>query len=191
MPRAARWRRSSTTCPCRATSSARFSAFGPPRSRMQAASRSSFFPSDSPSRQPEAHKLKRVCAEVEFPACGDIREYPQGVALSSKCYGVVVEPWDGRRVGRRKLRTSDVIAARVDLERALPSRTPRYQVERHDDATRAASALLFVLKWTGGRLAASSHDRGNRLPRDGGHVFRDSLRRFRRRSHLHLYDLCV
>src|SRR5262245_6165768 len=86
---------------------------------MQAVSRSSFFPSDFPKQasrgtQAQGRLRARDRLQAEFAACGDIRKYPQGVALSSNCYGVVVEPWDGRRVGRRQVRTSDVITGRVD-----------------------------------------------------------------------------
>src|SRR5262245_7016422 len=45
-PRAARWRRNSTTSRCRATSSTRFTSCGRPRSRMPAAGQFSRFQTD-------------------------------------------------------------------------------------------------------------------------------------------------
>jgi phosphate transport system substrate-binding protein len=53
-PRAARWRRNSTTSRCRATSSTRFRSCGCPRSRMPAASRFSRFQTDGRSSGAES-----------------------------------------------------------------------------------------------------------------------------------------
>jgi len=71
------WRRTSTTGECRPASSARFSGFGPPRSRMQAASRSLFHPNNSRCAHLPGHLQRRRCSRFS----------PKGAEAEHFCRG--------------------------------------------------------------------------------------------------------
>jgi hypothetical protein len=76
-------------------------------------------------------------AQTKFAGCGDIHKYPQGLALSSNCYGAVVEPWDGRRAASCNFGHRTRIAEQVDRRARATSKAAM---------ARTASVLLFGLK---------------------------------------------